>query len=108
MIVLGRLGEGHTANNGPTRPLRTNYNRYLSIRPNRQFYAALSPCIRWRDPSLPLEKDNRVAPLGAIANGSMTASQAMVWVDTVPRLDFIAHHAWRSAFYLVEDSASPG
>jgi phosphate:Na+ symporter len=50
-----------------------------------------------------LQKDHRVATLGAIANGSMTASEAMASVDTVRRLDAIAHHAWRSASQLIED-----
>ena len=50
-----------------------------------------------------LQKDHRVATLGAIANGSMTASEAMAFVDTVRRLDAITHHAWRSASKLVED-----
>jgi phosphate:Na+ symporter len=50
-----------------------------------------------------LQKDHRVATLGAIANGSMTASEAMASVDTVRRLDAITHHAWRSASQLMED-----
>jgi phosphate:Na+ symporter len=50
-----------------------------------------------------LQKDHRVATLGAIAKGSMTANEAMASVDTVRRLDAIAHHAWRSASQLVED-----
>jgi phosphate:Na+ symporter len=49
-----------------------------------------------------LQKEHRVATLGAIANGSMTANEAMASVDTVRRLDAIAHHAWRSASQLVE------
>src|ERR1700733_8377415 len=61
MIVLGRLGEGHTANNGPTRPLRTNCNRYLAIRPYPEFYAVLSPCIRRPARSLPLGRPRRLA-----------------------------------------------
>jgi phosphate:Na+ symporter len=52
-----------------------------------------------------LQKDHRIAALSAIANGSMTASEAMTSVDTVRRLDAIAHHAWRSASQLVEDPA---
>ncbi len=50
-----------------------------------------------------LQKDHRVATLGAIANGSMTASDAMASVDAVRRLDAIAHHAWRSASQLLAD-----
>ncbi|HEV2154479.1 Na/Pi symporter [Bradyrhizobium sp.] len=50
-----------------------------------------------------LQKDHRVSTLSAIANGSMTASEAMARVDTVRRLDAITHHAWRSASQLAED-----
>lgn len=50
-----------------------------------------------------LQMDHRVTTLSAIANGSMTASEAMASVDTVRRLDVIAHHAWRSASQLVDD-----
>jgi phosphate:Na+ symporter len=50
-----------------------------------------------------LQKDYRVATLGAISSGSMTASEAMASVDNVRRMDAIAHHAWRSAAQLVED-----
>ena len=50
-----------------------------------------------------LQKDHRVATLGAIASGSMTASEAMASVDAVRRMEAIAHHSWRSAAQLVED-----
>src|SRR6201996_326907 len=50
-----------------------------------------------------LQKDHRVATLGAIASGSMTASEAMASVDAVRRMDAIAYHTWRSAAQLVED-----
>ena len=50
-----------------------------------------------------LQKEHRVATLGAIANGSMTASEAMASVDAVRRMEAIAHHAWRSASQLIED-----
>jgi phosphate:Na+ symporter len=49
-----------------------------------------------------LQKDHRAATLGAVANGSMTASEAMTSVDTVRRMDAIAHHAWRAASQLME------
>jgi phosphate:Na+ symporter len=49
-----------------------------------------------------LQKNHRAATLGAIANGSMTAGEAMASVDTVRRLDAVAHHAWRSASQLLE------
>jgi phosphate:Na+ symporter len=50
-----------------------------------------------------LQKDYRVATLGTIASGSMTASEAMASVDAVRSMDAIAHHSWRSAAQLVED-----
>jgi phosphate:Na+ symporter len=50
-----------------------------------------------------LQKDHRVAALGAIASGSMTASEAMASVDAVRRMDAVAHHTWRSAAQLVVD-----
>ena len=50
-----------------------------------------------------LEKDHRVATLGAIASGSITASEAMASVETVRRLDAISYHAWHSAAELAED-----
>jgi phosphate:Na+ symporter len=50
-----------------------------------------------------LQKDHRAATLSAIANGSMTASDAMTSVDAVRRMNSIAHHTWRSAAQLVED-----
>jgi phosphate:Na+ symporter len=52
-----------------------------------------------------LQKNHRAATLGAIANGSITASEAMASVDTVRRLDAVAHHAWRSASQLLEAGA---
>jgi phosphate:Na+ symporter len=50
-----------------------------------------------------LEKDHRVATLGAIASGSITASEAIASVETMRRLDAISYHAWRSAAQLAED-----
>ena len=44
-----------------------------------------------------------MATLGAIANGSMTASEAMASVEAVRRMEAIAHRAWRSASQLIED-----
>jgi phosphate:Na+ symporter len=52
-----------------------------------------------------LQKNHRAATLGAIANGSITASEAMASVDIVRRLDAVAHHAWRSASQLLEAGA---
>jgi phosphate:Na+ symporter len=50
-----------------------------------------------------LQKDYRVTTLAAVADGLMTASDAMNSVDAVRRMASIAHHAWRSASQLVED-----
>jgi phosphate:Na+ symporter len=51
-----------------------------------------------------LRKDHRVATLEGIADGSIAASAAMDYVDTVRHLDAIAHHAWRSS-QLIEAGA---
>jgi len=50
-----------------------------------------------------LQKGHRVATLGAIASGSITASEAMASVDAVRRMDTITLHTWRSAAQLLED-----
>jgi phosphate:Na+ symporter len=52
-----------------------------------------------------LQRSHRSATLGAVANGALTASEAIIRVDTVRRLDALAHHAWRSAAQLVGRSA---
>jgi phosphate:Na+ symporter len=48
-----------------------------------------------------LRSSHRSATLNAVASGALTASEAIVRVDTVRRLDALAHHAWRSAAQLV-------
>jgi phosphate:Na+ symporter len=52
-----------------------------------------------------LQRSHRSATLGAVANGALTAGEAIIRVDTVRRLDALAHHAWRSAAQLVGGSA---
>jgi phosphate:Na+ symporter len=52
-----------------------------------------------------LQRAHRGATLGAVANGALTADEAIVRVDTVRRLDALAHHAWRSAAQLVDRGA---
>jgi phosphate:Na+ symporter len=48
-----------------------------------------------------LRRTHRAATLSAVANGALTASEAIVRVDTVRSLEAFAHHAWRSAAHLV-------
>jgi phosphate:Na+ symporter len=48
-----------------------------------------------------LRRTHRSATLSAVANGALTAGEAIVRVDTVQRLEALAHHAWRSAAHLV-------
>jgi phosphate:Na+ symporter len=48
-----------------------------------------------------LRQGHRSATLSAVATGALTAGEAIVRVDTVRRLEGLAHHAWRSAAHLV-------
>jgi phosphate:Na+ symporter len=48
-----------------------------------------------------LRRDHRIDTLGAVANGTLTASDAMARVDAVRILEALAHHAWRSAAHLL-------
>jgi len=48
-----------------------------------------------------LRSTHRAATLSAVANGGLTASEAIVRVDRVRALEALAHHAWRSAAHLV-------
>jgi phosphate:Na+ symporter len=43
---------------------------------------------------------HRSATLNAAAGGELTADQAILRIDTVRRLEALAHHAWRSAAHL--------
>ncbi len=53
-----------------------------------------------------LRRSHRSATLSAVANATLTASDAIVRVDTVRRLDALTHHAWRAAAYLVGRGAT--
>jgi phosphate:Na+ symporter len=55
-----------------------------------------------------LRGTHRSATLSAVANGALTASEAIVRVETVGRLAALAHHAWRSAAHLVGRGAQSG
>ncbi len=44
---------------------------------------------------------HRSVTLGKVATGELTADEAIARVDAVTRLQALAHHAWRSAAYLV-------
>jgi phosphate:Na+ symporter len=48
-----------------------------------------------------LRRAHRSDTLGAVANGTLTAGDAMARVDAVRILEALAHHAWRSAAHLV-------
>jgi len=48
-----------------------------------------------------LQWAHRRGTLGSVAGGAVSADDAMTRVDTVRRLDALAHHAWRSAAHLV-------
>jgi phosphate:Na+ symporter len=48
-----------------------------------------------------LRQGHRKATLSAVATGELAADEAIARVDTVRRLEMLAHHAWRSAAHLV-------
>src|SRR5262249_46227074 len=48
---------------------------------------------------------HRKMTLSAVAGGAVNADEAMARVDTVRRLDALAHHAWRSSAHLVASGA---
>jgi phosphate:Na+ symporter len=48
-----------------------------------------------------LRRTHRSATLGAVANGSLTATEAIARADRVRSLEALAHYAWRSAAHLV-------
>jgi phosphate:Na+ symporter len=48
-----------------------------------------------------LRSNHRSATLKAVANGALTASEAIISVEVVRRLEALAHHAWRSAAHLL-------
>jgi len=47
-----------------------------------------------------LQRSQRRATLGAVANGTLTADAAIVRVETLRSLEALAQHAWRSAAHL--------
>jgi len=49
-----------------------------------------------------LKRTHRGETLSAVANGTMTAAEAMARVDMVRALETLAHHAWRSAAHLLD------
>jgi phosphate:Na+ symporter len=53
-----------------------------------------------------LRRGHRSETLGAVANGGLSAGDAMARVDTVRNLEALAHHAWRSAAHLVGRASS--
>jgi len=48
-----------------------------------------------------IRRAHRSATLAAVANGTMTAGDAMARVDAVQILEALAHHAWRATAHLV-------
>jgi phosphate:Na+ symporter len=48
-----------------------------------------------------LRRAHRSETLGAVANGTLTAGEAVARVDAVRILEALTHHAWRSAAHLV-------
>jgi phosphate:Na+ symporter len=48
-----------------------------------------------------LRRAHRSETLGAVANGTLTAGDAVARVDPVRILEALAHHAWRSAAHLI-------
>ena len=47
-----------------------------------------------------LRRAHRSGTLSAVGTGGLTADEAIVRVDTVRRLEALAHHAWRAAAHL--------
>jgi len=52
-----------------------------------------------------LQPAYRKETLGSVAGWAMNADQAFARVDTVRRLETLAHHAWRSAAHLIDSRA---
>ncbi len=52
-----------------------------------------------------LQLAHRKATLGSVADGAMSADEAIARVDTVRRLEVLARHAWRTAAHLVGSGA---
>jgi phosphate:Na+ symporter len=54
-----------------------------------------------------LQETHRKVTLSSVASGTLSADEAMARVDTVRRLEALAHHAWRSAAHLVGSRDEP-
>ncbi len=52
-----------------------------------------------------LQEVHRQTTLASVASGTTSADAAMARVDTVRRLERIAHHAWRTAAHLLGQGA---
>jgi len=52
-----------------------------------------------------MQRSYRSTTLGAVANGTLSTDAAIVRVDTLRSLEALAHHAWRSAAYLIDRAA---
>jgi hypothetical protein len=48
-----------------------------------------------------LRRAHRSETLGAVANGTLTAGEAVARVEAVRILEALAHHAWRSSAHLI-------
>jgi phosphate:Na+ symporter len=73
-------------------------DRVANGTPTEQAVLQLEECAKALDE---LQRVHRKVTLSSVASGTLTADEAIARVDTVRRLEAIAHHAWRSAGYLV-------
>jgi phosphate:Na+ symporter len=94
-----------TLPDGPP-PFRLAANGEAVVTPDARFDAMsgaqeLAPLEYCAKALSDLRRDHRSATLGAVANGTLTASDAIARVDAVRILEALAHHAWRSAAHLV-------
>jgi len=53
-----------------------------------------------------LQRNHRAAALASVAQGELTAADALMRIDSARWLDQIAHHAWRSAAHLLGRGAN--
>jgi phosphate:Na+ symporter len=82
----------------PKRPLSSKEARGSHNGSTEQALAELKRCAHELGT---LRRDHRSATLSSVAAGALTADEAIARVDTVRRLEALAHHAWRSAAHLV-------
>jgi len=52
-----------------------------------------------------LQRAHRIVTLSSVADGAVSADEAIARVDTVRRLEALARHAWRSAAHLASSRA---